>query len=465
MKYFLILFSAFIFGAAQAITLQEARSYITNKDYAQAVLAYRTLMQQQPALARNAECNKFLGQALCMTGQYAESVPYLELATKQGNKGAWWYLGISRQHLYDFEGAVTALEKYKKLCGKTSPWIPRTDSIIAECEIGLKGIRHVQDVVILDSMLVPRQQFFAHYRLGAESGRMIAVEGIGNADGAVYENQTADHRLYADVDTDGVYRLYETTLFNGEWSEPSVVSSISVGTRKLCFPFLTSDSETLYFACDSTPGYGGLDIYKTHYNFESDCYYTPERMDMPFNSPYDDYLMAIDETHQVGWWATDRSVQDKSLVCIYLFQISESPSYLEGENPGRARIDRIADTWQEENGYADFVQEVLNAPQEMQVVETLQIPITDGLVYTSVDQFKSSQAREAYQQSVKIEENLAKLRDELAQLREEWHNADDRRRKQLTPVILRDESQEAQLMGQLAESQKKYRNLEIGKKK
>ena len=103
MRYILTLFLLILtLNSAHAVTIQEARSYVTRQDYQKAVVAYRTLLQQQPSLAKNPDFNKFYGQSLCMTGAYRESVPYLEFGAKHGKSGAWWYLGISRQHLYEF---------------------------------------------------------------------------------------------------------------------------------------------------------------------------------------------------------------------------------------------------------------------------------------------------------------------------------------------------------------------------
>ncbi len=460
MRYFLTFAVMLCASCLQAVSMQEAKLFIKSNDYPKAVAAFRTLLQQQPSLAKNAEFNKFFGQSLCMTGAYEESVPYLEFGAKYAKTGAWWYLGISRQHLYDFEGAIEALEKYKSKMGRNSSWIPRTDSIIAECKVGLKGVQHVQDVVILDSLLVPRKQFFAHYKLGAESGRVLPMVTEGNLDSLLFENQTGDYRLYAALH-DSVYALFEQHQFNGEWEKPTVIASIEAGTRKLCFPFMRSDSETLYFACDSTPGYGGLDIYKTHYNSETESFYTPERLAMPFNSPFDDYMMAVDETHQIGWWATNRNVPNNDMVCIYLFQLEEVPAYLEGAQPDRARIASVADSWRDANGYADLVQEALEAPQVAEVKEVVLIPINDAVIYTSADQFRSAQAREAYELSVRLRASLDALQAELAGYRVEWHQAGAQRRSAMRALIEQEEKRERELHDQWLAAQKKYRNLEI----
>ncbi len=449
-----------------AVTQQEARAYITNQQYPQAVTAYRALIQQK-TLTKNPDINKFFGQALCMTGAYEESIPYLEFAASKNKTGAWWYLGISRQHLYDFEGAIQAMEKYRSQMNKGSMWLPRIDSVVAECQVGLKGVGHVQDIAIIDSMIVSKDLFFSHYKLGSESGRILAPQQCGeifssradSADASVFENQAGDYRVMACLTDEGNYRLFESHLFSGEWSEPQMMASIDAGTHKLCYPFLRSDSETLFFACDSTPGYGGFDIYKTHYSTENESFYTPERMPMPFNSPYDDYMMAIDETHQVGWWATNRNTAE-GMVCIYLFLIDDQPRYLDGRNPERARISSIAETWRDSKGYEALVEEILSAPQFVEEKEEIRIPISDAVVYTSVDQFRNPKAREMYDTSLRIESDLLTIQGELDSMRQEFHSANAKRRGELSKSILAAEQKEQQLIDQLHASQKKYRSFE-----
>ncbi|MFR3186749.1 MAG: hypothetical protein ACLTOV_01045 [Phocaeicola sp.] len=41
-------------------------------------------------------------------------------------------------------------------------------------------------------------------------------------------------------------------------------------------------------------------------------------MGMPFNSPYNDYMYALDDFNNLGWFATDR-FQPEGKVCIYVF--------------------------------------------------------------------------------------------------------------------------------------------------
>lgn len=464
-KYFYLILISLISFQATAATLNEAKSLIAAQNYERAVVVMRSLMRQ-PAMARNAEANKLFGQCLCMTGQYEESIPYLE-KSKKSKTGANYYLGISKQHTYDFDGAVEALEAYREVCTEGSLWQQKTDSVLNECRICQRAVNHVEDVEIIDSLMVPQKNFFAHYKLGAESGHIVTphdcgmlIEQFSDTASAVFENVPHDYRLITAADPEtGTYNLYSSSYFEGIWNAPEKISSVGGENAKVSYPYMRADGETLYFACDSTPGFGGFDIYKTHFNSETDSYYSPDRLGMPFNSPYNDYMMAIDETHQVGWWATDRGAKE-GFVCIYLFKLPEEPDYLEGENVSRARIDRIADSWKEEN-YDELLASINNAPQDGSAAkQKLYIPIRDEVIYTSVDDFKNPKAREAYEASLNAKESYAVNAEDLASLRYKYAIADASHRAQLKSQILQKERIVENLREQILKLEKQYRNLE-----
>lgn len=418
-----LLFS--LFAESHAVTLSEAKALAQAENYPEALAAFRNLIQQ-PKMAKNAEVNKFYGQCLCMTGSYEESLSYLTVGNKGGFYGALWYLGISKQHLYDFEGAIEDLEQYKKRCKKNSPWIPRTDSIIAECQLGMRALSHIQDVVIIDSMMVSKQNFFEYYKLGHESGEIAADE------------------------------TFEASYYDRERiTEESIVSLMEDAEVK--YPFMRSDGETFYFASNATPGFGGYDIYRTSFNSDNDSFFAPTRLGMPFNSPYNDYLMAVDETNQVGWWATDRNAAP-GYVCIYLFILDDDAEQLDDEDIARARIDRIKDSWKEDD-YDDLLHAVRNVDVIIEDNRKV-IPISDFVVYSSIDDFKNPEARKAYEKYEQIQETIAATKAELASARLDYSAASSGQRNQMRPQILQKEVYMQSLYRQLKEARKQYCYLE-----
>lgn len=401
-------------------------------------------------MARAAVDYKNEGKRLCLLGQYEEALPYLEKALKQNRKsGALWYMAITLQHLYDFDGALEAAETYRTVLN-SEEWINRADSLISVLNICRRAYDHTQDVVIIDSMLVDRADFFCHYQLGAESGRILQGE-----QGLYYENQAADHHIISDG-----HQLLETHKFQNQWEEATPLPGLGTLDYTISYPFMRSDGETLFFASDSIPGMGGYDIYRTSYSSEEGNYYQPERLGMPFNSPYNDYMLAIDETHQVGWWATDRNAPEDK-VMIYLFLYEDDPSYLDEPTPSRARIDCIAETWRQDQGYADLVNEVMEAPQ-VPVIEApkVRIVIRDDKVYTSPDQFRNPQALAAYQQSESLLQKIADLEQTIAEARSQYHSANSQQRQILASRLQQAEDTLITLYQQQRQAVMQYRRLE-----
>ena len=65
------------------------------------------------------------------------------------------------------------------------------------------------------------------------------------------------------------------------------------------YPFMLSDGTTLYFAENGEESLGGYDLFVTRYSSSSHEYLKPENLGMPFNSPYNDYMLVIDEPNNL----------------------------------------------------------------------------------------------------------------------------------------------------------------------
>ncbi len=451
-KILLLLLQIFIASSlivASAITKKDAQTLVENHQYEEAIDALRSLMKQS-AYAKDGDCNKLLGQSLCLTGRYKEALPHLQTAIRLNRRsGAQWYLAITLQHLYDFEGALEAIESYRPVL-KSEMWLAKADSLEAECQQGLRAMNHIEDVEIIDSLFVYKPSFFSYYKLGPESGRVMSDE----QNGLFFENQAADYRILA---SDGSF--FESYKIQETWEEPHPLKGVGSEEFRMITPFMRTDGETLYFACDSTPGIGGLDIYKTRFNSEEGEFYQAERLGMPFNSPFDDYMMAIDETHQVGWWATDRG-DDPEHVLIYLFKLNDNPEFLDEPDESRARIDRIADSWKQEGGYEELLNSMANNANQSEETERVEILINDHLVYYSSDQFKNTESQSLYEQSLKtkiaIEENESRLKE----LRDQYANSSAAQKSQVADQICQIEDQLYSLYRQYRQEEKKMRSLE-----
>ena len=186
---------------------------------------------------------------------------------------------------------------------------------------------------------------------------------------------------------------------------------------------------------------------------------------MPFNSPFNDYLMAIDETNNVGWFASDR-FQAADKVIIYLFIYTENKNYYRDLTPeesiARAEIRSIRDTWTEDASYDQLLYNVYNAEQYLSKKKAeFYFVINDKIIYTNYDEFESGEARSLFTQAMKAQAQLDDAETELGTLRLQWTKGNKQVRERVSSKILQLESKSNELAALIPELKLKARNTEI----
>ena len=201
-----------------------------------------------------------------------------------------------------------------------------------------------QKVIFIDSMVVSKADFMRHIPLSADAGQLEQNDTLGQ-----FTNELKDHRLTVFFDkTDSACHIAKCDYIGNTWSTPTRVEGISDNDAN--FPFLMPDGTTLYFAQKGENSIGGYDLFVTRYDSDTGSFLRAENLGMPFSSTANDYLYAIDEANDLGYFVTDRR-QPEGKVCIYIFipnetrKIYTSEAYSDEQLRALARIDRIADTW------------------------------------------------------------------------------------------------------------------------
>jgi hypothetical protein len=87
--------------------------------------------------------------------------------------------------------------------------------------------------------------------------------------------------------------------------------------------------------------------------------------------------------------------------------------------------------------------------------------INDSIVYHSIEDFQLSAAREKYNEWMQTEQLYLSEQQLLHRLREEYTTADDNRKRELTPTILRLENRQNQLQIQCEQLLHSIRKIEI----
>lgn len=310
-----------------------------------------------------------------------------------------------------------------------------------------------EKVVFIDSMVVDKQQFVDHYRIGRDAGRVgtyrtLFPKGelqLGRCGQSAFVNELGDMAYVAVPDTSGDLKLSRAERAGGQWSRARALAGLAERTGNQDFPFVMADGITLYYAEESDEGLGGYDIYVTRYNSDDERFVKPENIGMPFNSPANDYLYAIDEFNNLGWFATDRN-QPAGKVCIYTFIPNPSretyvlTEYNADEVRAAARIASVARTQAGSRKLAEakaVLAQLRAEPAEAAQGSSFSFITADGRLFTSVRQLPDAQSRKLGEQWSAATTQLSQQREQLDQMRRSYAAADAGGRQQMTSAILK----------------------------
>lgn len=310
-----------------------------------------------------------------------------------------------------------------------------------------------QDVVFIDSMVVDKKDAFKHFSLSQEAGLISSYESFFNnaeqLNSTVYLNDLGDKCFYSLADTSRHSRLYSSDFLDGQWTAPDTIKGIAEDTAfvNADFPFVMPDGQTLYFAAKGEGSVGGYDIFVTRYDSETGQYLKAENIGMPFNSKANDYLYAIDEMENIGWFVTDRR-QPEGKVCIYIFIPSEVRSTYKDKGMSDEKIKRLADIHSIKETWGDGTQR-RKALARLSALKTKTIKkaehftftfvIDNNHVYTDISQFKSSEAKVLFTDYLFKDNEKRKLMAKLDGDRISYANSQGSQRQQLKAEILQNE--------------------------
>ena len=460
-KYILTLFAFCLMGTLSAQTLSQAKRMFDNAQYEEARDAFSKLIKRSP---NSAEYNYYYGASLYETGELNQAVPYLEKSAKRNYIGAFRYLGKAYADLYRYDEAVENYETH-------IDWLVEKDRDTEQAEAELSEIRKkarmfksVEKVAVIDSFVVSKGRFLEAYKISATSGKLLLNEA-GN--GSIYENEMGNKRIISEM-KDNVMQLFTQIKLLDGWQEKEPIESLN-DDNNVNYPFLMGDGITLYYASDGEGTLGGYDIFVTRYDSEDNTYLRPSNIGMPFNSSANDYMYAIDEFHNLGWFVTDRN-QPADTVCVYVFVPNESKVNYNYETTDPEIIKDVATlrcirtTWTDEEQVRNARQRLATlkyaAKEEIRKVD-FHFIIDDSATYTNWNDFLSKEAKETYRKVVQKIKDKAHFEKTLNQKREEYSNTNADGKKKLEPSILDLEKRIPQLNDEINQLIIETRKLEI----
>lgn len=333
---------------------------------------------------------------------------------------------------YDFETAADLYDQYRTLKTKAKqPLDENFETWETQLEVAANSFERVQKIVIIDSISMPALSFFKAYRLPSSSGQIGPEAMLDNSKKNAgkeigFLSEAGDYLISVERNKEGSLALFETlTLLDGSREKTETLKGDFDKSGNYAYPFMSADGQTLYFANDGEESMGGYDIFVAQRDPLTGEYRQPLNLGMPFNSPYDDFMLAIDEENGIGWWATDRNRNDGN-VTIYVYLIDEIRKNYSPDEENLQELAMVSDyrqTWQP--GREKFYKMKLsslpeNNEQKPAKEKEFEFPLGNGKTYYNYSDFRNKKAAEKMGEYIAKERALNEQIETLQSLRAQF---------------------------------------------
>lgn len=371
----------------------------------------------------------------------------------------------------------SSVDAQKKKSATKAKVKQKTTVVDNEFEQRLESMRgFTQKVMFIDSVVVSKSKLLSSLNIPDEAGSIQAYNKFFNTtdqpNSIVYLNQLRNKCVFSKF-TDGGWDLYSKEMIGEKWSNAVPLKGLDIlgDDVDINWPFLLSDGTTLYFAAKGEESIGGFDIFMTRYDETTQSYLKPENIGMPFNSIDNDYFFIVDEYDGIGWFATDRN-QPEGKVCIYSFIYNNvRENYVVDEyTPEQLRqlseIHSISQTWTSNQARLDALEQ-LTAVYKRKFTQKkkndFEFVINDELTYTTLTDFRSSEAAEMYVDLNELLRKKNKLDSSMERARIAYPTARQAHREQYKQQLLAAEKQSEKYETDIKNLSKEIRRIELTK--
>lgn len=368
--------------------------------------------------------------------------------------------------------ALGASAQRKRRVKTPPPPTPEELAEMARQENYERKLQVTERVTFIDSMLLKKEEVMDMLYLGNENGSVASYAKFFNVkekdtlDCTLFRSQLGDKIIYAQPDTAAVLHLYASEMIGQKWCEPVLLPGLE-DTVSHNYPFMLADGTTLYYASKSEEGLGGYDIYMTRWDSDTQRFFKPENIGMPFNSAANDYLYLVDEFNQLGWFVTDRG-QGGDTVCVYCFIPNETRRIYDTSTMGRdtlvalANINSIRDTWTDQERVKDAQNrlDILRTKSKKSAQSQFHFIVNDRITYTNLSQFRNEESRKLANKWLKLVDERNKASEQLEELRKQYSVSRPEKKAELAASILALEQKYEKLIADVRSMEKEIRIFE-----
>ena len=371
-------------------------------------------------------------KALIEEGYHEDAVRILEAEKQRGNVASNLYLGRIAFLNYNFDDATNHYNNFRKHKKKISE--EETELLEQwehELELTENALERVEKIVIIDSINVPKDKFLKSYILPSSAGKVLPINDLpfkktSQGDDTGFLNENGTYAIWTETANDGGKKLMESDyLIDLGWQTPQPLPEEINEGNNIGYPYLSADGSNLYFASDGENSIGGLDIFIAQKDPITGEFLQPLNIGMPYNSPYDDYMLVIDEENGVGWWATDRNLLENE-VTIYVYLLNDIRKNYDPEDENLislARIENFRDS--QKDAEKSVINDKINAIKRIDTSdkrsdENFVFPLSSNKIYKSFSDFKNRDAKKLMEEYLAKYQSFQKMEKELYALRKRF---------------------------------------------
>ena len=424
-----------------------AKKLFNEGNFVESKPMFEKLLAKTP---KNSEYNYWYAACCLETNDTVDAVKLeemLEFAASRNIVKAHWYLAELYWRQRDYS---LASENFDIFIDDT-----KDDSLRAVAQQRMKlcnrldrMVRNSEIVCFIDSVVVDKEAFLSVYTMGSDVGRVATCAdyfGDETLPGHINETERGMDIFFSDENDadEPQLKLYRRSKVGGEWGRVQPILGFDTKGND-GYPFMLADGVTLYFASDGEGSIGGYDIFISRMDIESGRFFRPDNVGMPFNSTANDYMMAINEVANLGWFATDRN-QPEGKVCVYTFIPNTAKRRVDVSSIGYdaaleiASLSSIAATQTDEDAVRKARQQMallMYAQKTAGKKEDFFFVVDDLHDYKTLSDFKSDRARGLFKEWQERTKQHARDVEQLDALRDEYALSSQSVKSRLKPQIL-----------------------------
>lgn len=321
--------------------------------------------------------------------------------------------------VYDIEAAMSLLDRWETSLDASGREYPASYESMRTRALNTKNLlERVEKIELIDTMLVDAEEFFANYMLSPSAGDLLDAlslpeEYAQRHPKVVFMPQDGKEILWGEPSaTNGSRIMVSRVLDDATLTPPESIGEAINTMPNADYPFIQDDGMTIYFAAKGENSLGGYDIFMTRRAPDGELM-QPQNIGMPYNSPFNDYMMVIDDARNLGWWASDRSgIPGK--VTIYVFRPSAMRVNYDPDNEYIVDLALLRDQVTKGGLEALLEDKVTDEESEEQ---TFAMSLGDGRVYTTLEDFKNPSARKAMEELLLKQKELERQKTDIMRMR------------------------------------------------